>query len=140
MDIYTQIVWRRRDIKFRHRTSSFTFHFHFFLLLVFTRWIPNLFFISFWFFSSNFVTKKCRQHSTLDLSMPTILWARGLNPKHNICAYHIIFGLWYEKDENKQKEAGFCLNKNNCRHQWDSNTDQWSIRRAHLTTKHPNGP
>ena len=51
----------------------------------------------------------CR-HSSLDSSVPTILPPHGSSPKHAIYAFSFIVFVLHlscEKNENKQKEAGY---------------------------------
>ena len=44
--------------------------------------------------------------SSVDLSAPTILLPRVQIPSKTCTIFSILFDLWSEKDENKQKEAG----------------------------------
>ena len=52
-------------------------------------------------------------HSSVDSSVPSILWSLVTNPKQTIYVFSIVSQLYYtylslylEKDENKQKKLG----------------------------------
>ena len=44
-------------------------------------------------------------HSSVDLSPPTIMWARVRIPCTASTLFQFLFEVWCEKDENKQKQA-----------------------------------
>ena len=51
---------------------------------------------------------KGRHHSSVDQSMLTNLWLQGSIPNKTSVLFQFILELWWEKDENKEKEVGIC--------------------------------